>query len=103
MAELWNRNPGWILSATSLTNLWKGSFRISNSVLDVYLRISRKATVPGLYRCGFLTPPYEGADAFAALVTRKERGRFTAIDFLAVCFVLAILFFFTIKTIKQIK
>ena len=33
--------------ASKLT--WKGSLRISSSVLFWYLRISRRATVPGLY------------------------------------------------------
>jgi hypothetical protein len=30
------------------------------------LRISRSATVPGLYLCGFFTPPVVGADFLAA-------------------------------------
>ena len=36
--------------AISLTNLWKGSFLINNSVDFWYRRISRRATVPGLKR-----------------------------------------------------
>jgi hypothetical protein len=42
--------------------------RISSSVDFWYLRISRSATVPGLYLCGFLTPPVAGADLRAAYV-----------------------------------
>ncbi|KAL5651207.1 hypothetical protein ACJX0J_036665, partial [Zea mays] len=45
---------------------WKGNFRISSSVLFWYLRISRSATVPGLYLWGFFTPPVVGADFLAA-------------------------------------
>lgn len=40
-----------------------------------YLLISRSATVPGLYLCGFFTPPDAcGADLRAALVA-TERGK----------------------------
>ena len=40
---------------------------MSNSVDFWDLRISRSATVPGLYLCDFLTPPAAGADLRAAL------------------------------------
>ena len=40
--------------AISRTSLWKGSLLISNSVDFWNWQISRRATVPGLYRCGFL-------------------------------------------------
>jgi histone H3 len=43
--------------AISRTSRWKGSLRMSSSVDFWYRRISRSATVPGLNRCGFLTPP----------------------------------------------
>ena len=36
------------------TSLWKGSLLIKSSVDFWNRRISRRATVPGLYRCGFL-------------------------------------------------
>lgn len=36
-----------------LTSLEKGSLRRSKSVVRWYRRISRRATVPGLYRFGF--------------------------------------------------
>ena len=40
-----------------------------------YLLISRSATVPGLYLCGFLTPPEAwGADLRAALVATGGIG-----------------------------
>ena len=40
-----------------------------------YLLISRSATVPGLYLCGFLTPPdCCGADLRAALVATEGRS-----------------------------
>ena len=40
-----------------------------------YRRISRRATVPGLYLWGFLTPPVVGADFRAALVATREGQR----------------------------
>jgi hypothetical protein len=39
------------------TSRAKGSLRISRSVDRWYLRISRSATVPGRYLCGFLIAP----------------------------------------------
>jgi len=39
-----------------------------------YLLISRRATVPGLYLWGFLTPPVAGADLRAALVANCFLG-----------------------------
>jgi len=47
-AELWNLRSVLKSWAISLTSLWKGSFLINNSVDFWYLRISRRATVPGL-------------------------------------------------------
>ena len=64
---------------------------MSSSVDFWYRRISRRATVPGRYRCGFLTPPVAGALFRAAFVASCLRGAFPPVDFLAVCFVLAIL------------
>ncbi len=58
-----------------------------------YLLISLKATVPGLYLCGFLTPPVAGADFLAALDAKALRGALPPVVFLAVCLVLAILNF----------
>ena len=40
--------------AISHTSLWKGSLLINSSVDFWNRRISWRATVPGLYRCGFL-------------------------------------------------
>ena len=40
--------------AISHTSLWKGSLLINSSVDFWNRRISRRATVQGLYRCGFL-------------------------------------------------
>merc|ERR1719209_2920776 len=68
---------------------WKGSLRISSSVDFWYLLISLSATVPGLYLCGFFTPPVAGADLRAALVASCLRGAFPPVDFLAVCLVRA--------------
>ena len=42
------------------TRRWKGSFLIRSSVDFWYFLISRRATVPGLYLWGFLTPPEIG-------------------------------------------
>ena len=61
-----------------------------------YLLISLRATVPGLYLCGFFTPPVAGADFLAALVASCFLGAFPPVDFLAVCLVLAIV----IKTVR---
>ena len=52
--------------AISRTSRWKGSLLIKSSVDFWNRRISRRATVPGLYRCGFLgaagcpTPLFRG-------------------------------------------
>jgi hypothetical protein len=54
------------------------------------LRISRRATVPGLYLWGFFTPPVAGADFLAAFVANCFRGALPPVDFLAVCLVRAI-------------
>lgn len=65
--------------------------RIKSSVLFWYLRISRRATVPGRNLCGFLIPPVAGADLRAALVAICLRGAFPPVDLRAVCLVRAIL------------
>ena len=75
--------------AISLTRRWNGSLRMRSSVLFWYLLISRRATVPGLYLWGFLTPPVAGADFLAALVASCFLGAFPPVDFLAVCLVRA--------------
>jgi hypothetical protein len=59
-------------------------------VLFWYFLISLSATVPGLKRWGFFTPPVAGADFLAALVASCFLGAFPPVDFLAVCFVRAI-------------
>lgn len=56
-----------------------------------YLLISRRATVPGLYLCGFFTPPVDGALLRAALVASCFLGALPPVDLRAVCFVRAIL------------
>merc|ERR550532_2814808 len=66
-----------------------------------YLLISRRATVPGLYRWGFFTPPVAGADFLAALVASCFLGAFPPVDLRAVCFVRAIFaFFFDVHSMK---
>ena len=90
-AELWKRRSVLKSWAISLTRRWKGSFLMSSSVDFWYLRISLRATVPGLYLCGFFTPPVAGALLRAAFVASCLRGAFPPVDFLAVCFVRAIL------------
>ena len=56
-----------------------------------YFLISLRATVPGLNRWGFLTPVVTGADFLAIFwATSCFLGTFWAVDFLAVCLVLAI-------------
>jgi hypothetical protein len=73
-ADPWNlrsllvrSDKNWV---TSLVKRWKGSLRRSNSVDFWYLRISRRATVPGRKRWGFFTPPRRTflADRRASLV-----------------------------------
>ena len=63
---------------------------MSSSVDFWYLRISRRATVPGRYRWAFLTPPVAGADFRAALVASCFLGAFPPVDLRAVCLVRAI-------------
>ena len=92
-AEPWNLRSVLKSCAISRTNLWNGSLRINKSVDFWYLRISRKATVPGRYLCGFLTPPVAGADLRAALVANCFLGALPPVDLRAVCFVRAIVFF----------
>ncbi|KAF8715556.1 hypothetical protein HU200_027215 [Digitaria exilis] len=77
-ADDWNRSR------------WKGSFRMSSSVLFWYLRISRSATVPGRKRWDFFTPPVAGADLRAALVASCFLGALPPVDLRAVCLVRAI-------------
>ena len=89
-AVLWNRKSVLKSWAISRTKRWNGSFRMSNSVDFWYLRISRRATVPGRYRWGFFTPPVAGALFRAALVANCFRGAFPPVDFRAVCLVRAI-------------
>ena len=45
----WKRRSVLKSWAISRTSLWNGSLRMSSSVDFWYLRISRRATVPGLY------------------------------------------------------
>merc|ERR1719383_1637205 len=90
IAALWNLRSVLKSWAISLTRRWKGSLRIRSSVDFWYLLISRRATVPGLYLRGFLTPPVLGADLRAALVASCLRGAFPPVDLRAVCFVRAI-------------
>ncbi len=47
--------------------------------------------MPGLYLCGFLIPPVDGADFRAAFVANCLRGAFPPVDLRAVCLVRAIL------------
>ena len=67
---------------------------MSNSVLFWYLLISLKATVPGRYLCGFLTPPVAGALSRAAFVVSCLRGALPPVDLRAVCLVNKVAFYF---------
>merc|ERR1719454_667290 len=89
-AELWNLRSVLKSWAISRTRRWNGNLRMSSSVDFWYLLISRRATVPGLYRWGFFTPPVAGADFLAALVASCFLGAFPPVDFRAVCLVRAI-------------
>lgn len=63
---------------------------IFSFVLFWYFLISLSATVPGLKRWGFFTPPVAGADFLAALVVSCLHGALPPVDLRAVCFVRAI-------------
>ena len=63
----WNRRSVLKSCAISLMSLTTGSFLQSSSIDFWYRRISRRATVPGLYLWGFLTPPVAGAFLCGAL------------------------------------
>merc|ERR1719239_715134 len=90
IAADWNLRSVLKSWAISRTSLWNGSFLMSSSVDFWYRLISLRATVPGLKRLGFLTPPVAVADFLAALVASCFLGAFPPVDFLAVCFVRAI-------------
>lgn len=63
---------------------------MSRSVDFWYFLISLRATVPGLNLWGFLTPVVTGAVFLAIFwATSCFLGTFWAVDFRAVCFVLA--------------
>lgn len=101
-ADDWNRNYDLNSWAIYRTSLWNGNFLINRSVDFWYFLISRKATVPGLNLCGRFTPVVTGADFLAIFCAINcFLGSFWAVDFLAVCFVRAILlrFFFFEKII----
>ena len=55
---------------------WKESLLIKSSGDFWYLRISRRAMVPGLYVWGFLTPPVACTDFLAALKASCFLGAF---------------------------
>jgi hypothetical protein len=83
-ADPWKRKSLLKSCAISRTRRWNGNLRIKRSVDFWYRRISRKATVPGRYLWGFLTPPVAGADLRAALVASCLRGAFPPVDLRAV-------------------
>merc|ERR1719192_1720871 len=89
MAADWNLRSVLKSWALSLTRRWKGNFLMRSSVDFWYLLISLRATVPGLYLWGFLTPPVDGADFLAALVASCFLGAFPPVDLRAVCLVRA--------------
>merc|ERR1711994_1189990 len=93
----WNRRSVLKSCAISRTKRWNGSLRNNNSVDFWYLLISRRATVPGLYRWGFFTPPVAGADFLAAFVASCFLGAFPPVDFRAVCLVRAILLSYLLR------
>jgi hypothetical protein len=70
-------------------------------VLFWYRLISLRATVPGLYLCGFLTPPVAGALFLAAFVANCFRGAFPPVLLRAVCLVLAIFRLFLLLDLSR--
>ena len=81
--------------ANSHTNCWNGSFLIRSLVDFWYLLISQRAMVPGLYQCGFLTPPIAATAALflaaAAVLIDLALGCFPPVGFFGVCFICAML------------
>lgn len=68
------------------------------------LRISLRATVPGLKRWGFLRPEEMGALLRATFwATSCLRGTFWAVDFLAVCLVLAINLIIGLRIVQHLR
>ena len=57
IAADWNRRSVLKSWAISLTNLWKGSFRMSSAEVFWKWRMSCRATVPALYLWGFTCLP----------------------------------------------
>merc|ERR1719197_2423572 len=85
-ALLANFRSDW---AISRTRRWNGR-RARRRLVDFwYLRISRRATVPGRKRCGFFMPTVVGADFRAAFEASCLRGALPPVDLRAVIFVRA--------------
>ena len=110
MAVLWKRRVGSRFWATSLTKRWKGSFLIKRFVDFWYLRISRRATVPGRKRRGFLNLPDVGRQIFIPFfVLYLPRGAFPPVLRRAVCFVRPMivsrgsLIFFLVSSSEEIE
>ena len=57
IATNWNRRSVLKSWAISLTNLWKGNFRMSSAEVFWKWRMSCRATVPALYLWGFTCLP----------------------------------------------
>ena len=90
-AELWKRRSFLNSEAISRTSLQKGSLRMRSSV-DFWKRlISRRATVPGRKRWGFLTPPAATTFFEACLWAMCFLGALPPVFLRAVCFVRAII------------
>jgi len=89
-ADVWNRRSLLKYREISRTSLWNGSFLIRSSVDFWYFLISRRATVPGRYRCCLLIPMCEVWLLRADSTLSFTRGALPPVDFRAVCFVRAI-------------
>ena len=88
----WKRRSDLNSCAISLTRRWNGSFLMSNSVDFWNLRISRRATVPGLNLWAFFIPPVCTVAVFlAALFASCFRGALAPVCLRAVYFVRAMI------------
>lgn len=74
---------GLKLFVISRITRWKGIFPMRSSEVFWQRRISRRATVPGRYRSGFLIPLVAGASFLTATAGNRCTGTFPPVDFRA--------------------
>ena len=90
-------------SAFSRTKLTNGSFRTRRCVLFCSSRISNSAPDPRRFFVPLLPPPSAGFAFRAAFVASSLRGAFPPVDFVAVCFVRAIVVVLDGADVKMVR